>query len=59
MCRQELAVPAKAERMATVLIAAGKDAPELELVSKLPANVKVIAIGNSMDQFSGLSSMPA
>ena len=40
--------------MATVLIAAGKDAPELELLQQLPASVQVIGIGNSLDDFSGV-----
>ena len=52
-CRQEVATVAETQAMATVLVAAGKEAPELELLKNLPSNVKVIAIGNGMDQFSG------
>ena len=43
------------DTMATILIAAGQGAPELDLLKQLPENAKVIGIGNDMQSFSGAS----
>ncbi|KAK9866561.1 hypothetical protein WJX84_010448 [Apatococcus fuscideae] len=43
------------DTMATILIAAGQGAPELDLLKQLPENAKVIGIGNDMQSFSDLT----
>ena len=39
--------------MTNILIACGKQAPELELLKQLPASVNIVAIGNQPEEFSG------
>lgn len=39
--------------MTNILIACGKEAPELELLKQLPSTVSVVAIGNQAEEFSG------
>ncbi|CAG9461781.1 unnamed protein product [Pedinophyceae sp. YPF-701] len=38
-----------------VLVMSGRDAPELKVLDKLPAGMRVVAVGRSLEDFSGVS----
>ncbi|KAK9825297.1 hypothetical protein WJX74_006934 [Apatococcus lobatus] len=51
----ETADSSEEETVANILVISRRDAPELEVLRHLPRNASVLAIGSSMQDFSGLT----
>jgi hypothetical protein len=44
------------DKKARILVLNNRDAPELQVLDKLPPEARVVAIGRSLDDFSGEQS---